>query len=101
MLIDNALRHGRGAVKLTARETSDALAVDVVDEGSIAIESSALFDRGTSGGDGQGIGLALARSLAEASGGRLVLPRESPATLTLFLPGGTVQDGRPIGLVAD
>lgn len=86
---------------LTARQVSDALAVDVADEGSITIEPAVVFDRGTSGDEGQGIGLALARSLAEASGGRLVLARRSPATFTLFLPGGTVQAGRPIELAAD
>jgi signal transduction histidine kinase len=101
VLIDNALRHGRGVVTLTAREMSDALAVDVADEGSIAMESAALFDRGKSGGDGQGIGLALARSLAEASGGRLVLARRSPATFTLFLPADRVQAGWPIDVPAD
>jgi len=92
VLIDNALRHGRGAVTITAREMSEALALDVGDEGSIVMEPAAVFDRGTSGGDGPGIGLALARSLAEASGGRLVLARRSPATFTLFLPGETVKD---------
>ena len=101
VLIDNALRHGTGAVTLTAREISDALAVDVGDEGSITIEPSLVFDRGTSGDEGQGIGLALARSLAEASGGRLVLARRSPATFTLFLPGATVQALRPDELAAD
>jgi signal transduction histidine kinase len=101
VLIDNALRHGRGAVSLTAREMSEALALDVGDEGSIAMEPAAVFDRGTSGGDGPGIGLALARSLAEASGGRLVLARRSPATFTLFLPGETVQDQQPSGEAAD
>jgi len=101
VLIDNALRHGRGAVTLTAREISDALAVDVADQGSITLEPAVVFDRGTSGDGGQGIGLALARSLAEASGGRLVLARRSPATFTLFLPWGTVQARRPIDLGAD
>ena len=87
VLIDNALRHGRGAVTLTARETSESLALDVADEGSIAMSSVEVFDRGTTGGDGQGIGLALARSMAEASGGRLLLACRAPATFTLFLPG--------------
>ena len=87
VLIDNALRHGRGDVTLTARETSETLAVDVADEGSIAMDSAALFDRGTSGGEGHGIGLALARSMAEASGGRLLLASRAPTTFTLFLPG--------------
>ncbi len=100
VLIDNALRHGRGAVTLTARETGETVALEVSDEGSITMESAAVFDRGTSGGEGQGIGLALARSMAEASGGRLLLARRAPATFTLFLPGGTIE-ARPSGLATD
>jgi signal transduction histidine kinase len=98
VLIDNALRRGRGAVTLTARESSEALALDVADEGSITMESGAVFERGTSGGDGQGIGLALARSMAEASGGRLLLARRSPTTFTLFLPEDSAP--RPDGITA-
>jgi len=98
VLIDNALRHGRGAVTLTARETSDALAVDVGDEGSIVMDSAAVFERGASGSDGQGIGLSLAQSLAEASGGRLVLTCRSPATFTLLLPADTIEAGSPFRL---
>jgi len=94
VLIDNALRHGRGDVTITAREMSEALAVDVADEGSITLGSDALFDRGTTGGDGDGIGLALARSFAEAGGGRLVLACSSPATFTLFLPEEKIVDRR-------
>lgn len=94
VLIDNALRHGRGAVTMNAREMSEALAVDVADEGSITLGSEELFDRGTTGGDGDGIGLALARSFAEAGGGRLVLACSSPATFTLFLPEERIVDRR-------
>ena len=86
VLIDNAFRHGRGTVMLTVREISQTLAIDVADEGSIAIAPATVFDRGTSGGNGHGIGLAIARSMAEASGGRLLLVHSSPATFTLFLP---------------
>ena len=98
VLIDNASRHGRGGVTLDVREMSEALAVDVGDEGSIAMDPAVVFDRGTSAGDGPGIGLAVARSLAEASGGRLVLTRRSPTTFTLFLPGeATVTDAPSLG----
>jgi signal transduction histidine kinase len=100
VLMDNAVGHGRGSVTMTVREIGETLAVDVADEGSIAMESASMFDRGTSGGDGQGIGLALARSMAEASGGRLVLTSRSPATITLFIPGEAILAGRPIELTS-
>jgi len=103
VLMDNALRRGRGAVTLTVREISEALALDVTDEGSITMESASVFERGMSGGNGQGIGLALARSMAEASGGRAGAGRQetgSPTTFTWFIPADTVKAGRPIGLAA-
>jgi signal transduction histidine kinase len=98
VLMDNAVGHGRGSVTMTVREIGETLAVDVADEGSIAMESASMFERGMSGGDGQGIGLALARSMAEASGGRLVLTSRSPTTITLFIPGEAILAGRPIEL---
>jgi signal transduction histidine kinase len=100
VLIDNAVRHGRGVVTLTAREIGDALAMDVTDEGSITMDAATLFDRGTSGDEGQGIGLALARSLAEASRGRLLLAQKSPATFTLLLPKETLNTPPPTELPA-
>jgi signal transduction histidine kinase len=100
VLIDNAVGHGRGSVTMTVREIGETLAVDVADEGSIAMESASMFERGTSGGAGHGIGLALARSMAEASGGRLVLTHRSPATFTLFLPGERALAAQPVKLTA-
>jgi K+-sensing histidine kinase KdpD len=95
VLIDNALRHGRGDVTLRARQSGETLAVDVVDEGSIAMESAAVFNRGMSGGGGQRASLTLARSMVETRGGRLVVGRRSPATFTLLLPGDTPDIMRP------
>jgi signal transduction histidine kinase len=86
VLLDNAVRHGAGAVTVTARETADALAVDVGDEGPGVEDPGALFVRRAPGADGHGIGLALARSLAEAEGGRLVLSRPRPPIFTVLLP---------------
>jgi signal transduction histidine kinase len=100
VLMDNAVGHGRGSVTMTVREIGETLAVDVADEGSIDMESASMFQRGKSGGDGQGIGLALARSMAEASGGRLVLTSKSPATVTLFIPSEAILAGRPIELTS-
>ncbi|MFL5996521.1 MAG: sensor histidine kinase [Streptomyces sp.] len=87
ILLDNARVHGRGTVRVTVRDLEDALAFDVSDEGAVAGEPARLFDRGhTGGGQGLGIGLALARDLAVSLGGRLALNSAHPATFTLLIP---------------
>jgi signal transduction histidine kinase len=86
VLVGNALRHGNGTVTLTARDAAGILAVDVTDEGTMQLNPAAVFARGTSGGNGHGIGLALARTMAEAAGGRLAITSRTPTTFTLYLP---------------
>jgi signal transduction histidine kinase len=86
VLADNAARHGRGTVTVTVRDTSGVLAVDVADEGTIKPDPADVFVRGASSDRGHGIGLALARTIAEAGGGRLTITRRAPATFTLYLP---------------
>jgi signal transduction histidine kinase len=82
VLVDNAFTHGQGTVRVAARDAGDALAIDVTDEGPGIPPDEDPFTRKT--GKGHGIGLALARSLAEADGGRLVHAQAS--TFTLLLP---------------
>ncbi|MDN5860702.1 MAG: HAMP domain-containing histidine kinase [Pseudonocardia sp.] len=91
VLLGNAVEHGRGRVTVGVRDISDAVAIDVADEGSVDDGAAAgtgqdLFDRREPDADGHGIGLALARRLAEAEGGRLQLRSADPTTLTMFLP---------------
>ena len=88
VLVDNAMRHGSGEVTISARATKDGLAIDVQDEGpGVTQAPNELFRRRVASADGHGIGLALARSLAEAEGGRLVVTRRAPsAQFTLVLP---------------
>jgi signal transduction histidine kinase len=88
VLLDNAVTHGQGTVTVTARDAGDALAVDVSDEGPGIIDDTDVFTRRNTSPSGNGIGLALARSLAEAEGGRLWLARPAPPTFTLLLPTG-------------
>jgi signal transduction histidine kinase len=82
VLLDNAATHGRGTVTVVARDAGDALAIDVADEGPDLGET----DPFASAPSDHGIGLRLARSLAEAEGGRLRLSRPDPPTFTLLLP---------------
>jgi signal transduction histidine kinase len=87
-LLDNALTHGRGAVTVTVRAVHGAVAVDVADEGDgVRLPSDELFRRGVTTAGGRGIGLALARSLVVAEGGRLELTSREPTRFTLLLPG--------------
>ncbi|WP_040586525.1 sensor histidine kinase [Sciscionella marina] len=88
VLLDNAVEHGRGAVTVRVRDAGEAVAIDVADEGAgISTAENTLFTRRS--GRGHGIGLALARSLAEAEGGRLGLTSSSPPVFTLLLRGVT------------
>lgn len=87
VLLENADRHGAGTVTLHVRDASGALGIDVSDEGPGVTGSAEQYAWGRGAdGSGHGFGLALARSLAEAQGGRLVLRTPSPPTFTLLLP---------------
>jgi signal transduction histidine kinase len=86
VLVENALVHGAGQVTLTARDAAPAVAVDVADEGTLALDEATLFTSRAGDREGHGIGLALARRLAEAQGGRLRLRSSTPTTVTLLLP---------------
>jgi len=89
VLVDNALRHGGGTVTLSARPggREGMLVVEVVDVGPGIPEGLAphVFDRGVSGASSTGVGLALARALVEADGGRLELKSSRPTTFALYL----------------
>jgi signal transduction histidine kinase len=85
VLVDNALHHGVGDIRLTQRRIAGGSAVDVTDGGALTPPGDAerIFHRGH--GQHNGIGLALARSIAEAEAGRLVLTRLHPTTFSLIL----------------
>lgn len=87
ILLSNALEHGRGDVGVVLRRSSGGgLVVEVTDSGTIRRDPDGLFVRRDPDATGHGVGLSLARSLAEAEGGRLVLAESSPTTFRIVLP---------------
>jgi signal transduction histidine kinase len=90
VLLENAEYHGGGVVTVSLREREGWLMLDVADEGpGFEGDPEHAFRRGSSR-DGYGIGLALARSLAHAEGGRLFASAPGPGpvvTLTLRAAG--------------
>ena len=86
-LLENSLAHGRGTVDVQARRSGPSVVVEVSDqgEGVGAAIAPHIFERSVSTAQSTGLGLALARDLAEANGGRLELIQAQPAIFALFL----------------
>ncbi len=87
-LLDNALAHGAGTVTIRTSQTPRSVVAEIRDEGT-GVPSELvprIFERHVSGSGGTGRGLALARAIAGADGGRVVLVRPRPAVFAIFLP---------------
>jgi signal transduction histidine kinase len=90
-LLDNALVHGEGTVTIRTSQTPRSVVVEVRDEGSGVPPELVprIFERSVSGTPGgTGLGLSLARTMAAADGGQVVLVRPRPAVFAVFLPHG-------------
>ena len=94
VLLDNAVRHGKGTVTLTARNGGGTVVVEVGDAGPGVPDQLVpyVFERGFSAGGSTGVGLALARALVEADGGRLELSKARPALFEVYLPVARADD---------
>jgi signal transduction histidine kinase len=87
VLLANALTHGAGTASVAVVDVGTGISIEVADEGAglHGDPEQAFVRRGD--GSGHGIGLALARTLAEAEGGRLVVRRPAPnPVFSLLLP---------------
>ena len=88
-LLENALRHGAGTTRVRTRQASSrrGVFIDVSDEGAGVSDELApdIFAKHVSGASGTGLGLALARDLVAADGGRLELSQRRPAVFRIFL----------------
>lgn len=93
-LVENALRHGEGEIRLEARRASGGIEIDVSDDGvgfapgysQRAFERFSRGDRSRSG-DGVGLGLAIVATIAQAHGGRAVIAADTPPIVRIILPG--------------
>ncbi len=85
-LVENSLAHGQGTLRVDARRSGPSVVLEVSDEGPGIDVGLAphIFERSVSTKN-SGLGLGLARDVAEAHGGRLELVSSQPAVFALFL----------------
>jgi signal transduction histidine kinase len=98
-LLDNALVHGAGSVTIRTSQTPRSVVIEVRDEGKGVPPELVprIFERSVSGAPGgTGLGLSLARTVAAADGGQVVLVRPRPAVFALFLPHGVPDGDEPV-----
>jgi signal transduction histidine kinase len=79
-LVENAARFARRRVLIFGERTAEGRALSVEDDGPgiDAAQMSAVFERGArldESGGGHGLGLAIAKDLAEATGAEISLAR--------------------------
>ncbi|MEO5680946.1 MAG: HAMP domain-containing sensor histidine kinase [Acidimicrobiales bacterium] len=91
VLVDNAIVHGAGDVKITVITRRGLVHIAIADKGPGMHDAARAFDHEADGR--AGIGLRLARRLAEAEGGRLRhVPSTTGATFELVLPVSPAAD---------
>lgn len=90
-LIENSLKYGEGTTSVRVRESKSGsdtgVVIEVADEGPGVSDDLAprIFERHVTAGRGSGLGLALARDLVTADGGRLELAQRRPPVFAVFL----------------
>ena len=87
VLVDNAVRHGAGTITVIVAGGPGGARVDVLDDGEVERDRDVFTEQTADGG--HGIGLRLARTLAESTGGSLVLHSDAPTTFRFALPNAT------------
>jgi signal transduction histidine kinase len=90
-LVDNALRHGAGAVTISAAAHGSTVELHVLDEGpgfpdGFVAKAFEPFSRAVPAGDGSGLGLAIVATIVRAHGGEVAVnPRPRGADVSIRL----------------
>lgn len=88
-VIENSLRYGAGRTSVSVRSANGGhgVFIDVADEGPGVSDDLApfIFERAVSGHGSTGVGLALAKTLVEADGGRIELTQRRPPVFSVYL----------------
>jgi signal transduction histidine kinase len=98
-LVDNALMHGAGPVEIRTSQNTKSAVIEVEDQGKGVPPElvSRIFERSVSTRpEGTGLGLSLARTMAAADGGRVVLVRQRPPVFAVFLPRNPPTAPQPV-----
>ena len=87
--LENSLRYGAGTTTVSVRSANGGhgVFIDITDEGPGVDDELAptIFERAVSGHGSTGVGLALARNLIEADGGRIELSQRRPPVFSVLL----------------
>jgi signal transduction histidine kinase len=94
VLLDNAHTHGAGTVLVHVARDGEHAEIVVRDEGRGIDRDTEVFARRV---DGHGLGLALARTLAEADGGVLELVSRDPTEFRVRVPVGASSQPGEVG----
>jgi signal transduction histidine kinase len=88
VLLENALEHGRGTIRVDVTRDGRAAVISVADDGPGVPEADRerIFERGASRAGRTGIGLHLARTLAEGDGGAIRVSSAGASRFELRLP---------------
>lgn len=95
VLLDNALTHGDGAVVLSATRVGQGAVAAIKDHGDQVIHPEDVFRRRNHNAAGSGIGLALARRLADAEGLRLFVADAGPGVVFHLACSGKLTTSAP------